>query len=151
VPPGCVPQPYRLIVYYPMLWTFPLAPPGTDTSTTTRETSSRERGNYGREMTGSYVDNDEFHAIVGINYMPQICDMRPTALLPLRRRACLGFFSELCWLLYKQRQNLFVTITTNFSRRDFRLQPRNKLVRSLFWDVTQCIFVVSEFIDNLFV
>ena len=25
-------------------------------------------------------------------YMPQICDMGPTALLPLRRKACWGFF-----------------------------------------------------------
>jgi hypothetical protein len=29
---------------YPTLWKFPLAPPGAPTSTTTRETSSRERG-----------------------------------------------------------------------------------------------------------
>ena len=27
--------------------------------------------------------------------MPQICDMGPTALLPLRRKACWGFFSPL--------------------------------------------------------
>jgi hypothetical protein len=26
-------------------------------------------------------------------YMPQICDMGPTALLPLRKKACWGFFS----------------------------------------------------------
>jgi hypothetical protein len=42
---------------YPMLWKFPLAPPGAPTSTTTRETSSRE---------------------TGIFYMPQICDMGQT-------------------------------------------------------------------------
>ena len=29
---------------------------------------------------------------VGIFYMPQIYDMGPTALLPLRRKACWGFF-----------------------------------------------------------
>jgi len=27
-----------------------------------------------------------------IFYMPQICDMGPTALLPLRRKACWGIF-----------------------------------------------------------
>ena len=32
---------------------------------------------------------------LGIFYMPQICDMGPTALLPLRRKACWGFFSPL--------------------------------------------------------
>jgi len=29
---------------------------------------------------------------LGIFYMPQICDMGPTVLLPLRRKACWGFF-----------------------------------------------------------
>jgi hypothetical protein len=44
-----------------------------------RETSSRERGNYGREMSGEFC-----HQIVSstlferIFYMPQICDMGPT-------------------------------------------------------------------------
>ena len=32
---------------------------------------------------------------LGIFYMPQICDMGPTALLPLRRKACWGFFRPL--------------------------------------------------------
>jgi hypothetical protein len=30
--------------------------------------------------------------ILGIFYMPQICDMEPMALLPFRRKACWGFF-----------------------------------------------------------
>jgi hypothetical protein len=77
---------------YPILWKFPLAPPGAPTSTTMRETSSREKGNYGREITGNFADNGDFHAVVGIFYMLQICDMRETALLPLRRKACWGFF-----------------------------------------------------------
>jgi hypothetical protein len=61
-----------------MLWKFPLAPPGVPTSTTTRETSSREMGDYGREMSGNFADNGDFHAIVGIFYVPQICDMGQT-------------------------------------------------------------------------
>ena len=36
----------------------------------------------------------------GVFYMPQIYDMRPTALLPLRRKACWGFFRpEKSWRL----------------------------------------------------
>jgi hypothetical protein len=38
-------------------------------------------------MTGNSADNDDFHAIVGIFYMPQICQMEPAALLPLQRKA----------------------------------------------------------------
>jgi hypothetical protein len=55
-----------------MFWKFPLSSPGAPTSTTRRETSSRERENCGREMTSNFVDNFDFHAIVGIFYMPQI-------------------------------------------------------------------------------
>jgi hypothetical protein len=77
---------------YSISWKFPLVPPGAPTYITTRETSSRERWNYGREMTGNFADNGDFHAIVGIFYMPQRCDMRRTELLPLRRKACWGFF-----------------------------------------------------------
>jgi hypothetical protein len=80
------------LFYCPMLWKLTLAPSGAPTSTTTRETASRERGNYGREMTGNFADNGDFHASVGIFYMLQICDMGPTTLLPLRRKACWGFF-----------------------------------------------------------
>jgi hypothetical protein len=49
------------------------------------ETSIRERRNYGREMA-------DFHIIAGFFNMPQSCDMGQTALLPLRRKACWGFF-----------------------------------------------------------
>jgi hypothetical protein len=83
-----------------MLWKFPLALPGAPTSTTTWENSTRERGNYGREMTGNFAENGDFHAIVGTFYIPQICDMWPTALLPLRRKVCWGFFRpEKIWRL----------------------------------------------------
>jgi hypothetical protein len=75
-------QPVSLL-YYPMLLTFPLAPPGAPTSTTTRETSNSERGNVGQEITSNFADNGNFYATIGIFYMLQICDMGPTALLPL--------------------------------------------------------------------
>jgi hypothetical protein len=32
-----------------------------------------ERGKYGREMTGNFSDNGDFHAIVGMFYMLRIC------------------------------------------------------------------------------
>jgi hypothetical protein len=80
--PGCITA-CRLIVLT-LLCKFPLAPPGAPTSMTW-ETSSRERGNCGWEMTGDFADSGGFHVIVGIFYMPQICDMGPTALLPLWR------------------------------------------------------------------
>ena len=35
--------------------------------------------------------NSDIHVNLGIFYMPQIYDMEPTALLPLRRKACWGF------------------------------------------------------------
>jgi hypothetical protein len=46
--PPDVPQPCRLIILT-LLWRFPLAPPGAPTSTTTRETSSREVGTVGEK------------------------------------------------------------------------------------------------------
>jgi hypothetical protein len=38
-------------------------------------------------MSGNLAESSEFHATLGIFYMPQIYDMGQTALLPLR-----GFF-----------------------------------------------------------
>ena len=42
----------------------------------------------GQEMAGNLAESTDFHATLGIFYMPQICDMGPTALLQLRRKAC---------------------------------------------------------------
>jgi hypothetical protein len=53
VPPEVL-QPCRLIVRA-RLWKSSLAPPGASTPTTW-ETSSREKGNYGREMTSNFAD-----------------------------------------------------------------------------------------------
>jgi hypothetical protein len=48
-------QPRWLIVRARLL-KFSLTPPGAPTPTTTRETSSSERGKYGREMAGNFAD-----------------------------------------------------------------------------------------------
>jgi hypothetical protein len=53
------------------LWMFPLIPPGDPTPTTTRETSSRERENCGREMSGEfYRQTASFTPFEGIFYIP---------------------------------------------------------------------------------
>jgi hypothetical protein len=36
--------------------------------------------------------NVDFHVQLGIFYMPHMCDMEPTALLPFRRKVCLRIF-----------------------------------------------------------
>ena len=53
---------------------------------------SSERWNCGREIVREFCLNSDFHLNLGIFYMPQIYDMGPIALLPLRRKACWGFF-----------------------------------------------------------
>jgi hypothetical protein len=92
LPPDVL-QPRRFILRA-RLWKFPLVPPGVPTPKTTRQTSSRERGNYGREMSGEFCRQiASFTLFEGLFYIPQISDLRPTDLLPLRRKACWGFFS----------------------------------------------------------
>ena len=60
--------------------------------TATLETLTVKGGIIGREITGNLAESSDFHATLGIFYMPKICDMGPTALLPLRRMACWRFF-----------------------------------------------------------
>jgi hypothetical protein len=60
---------------------------------TTWEASVSERRNYGREMSDQiYPTIATSTVIVGFFYMPQSCDMGQTALLPLQRKSCWGFF-----------------------------------------------------------
>jgi hypothetical protein len=49
---------------------------------------SSERWNYGREWSCNFSEMTPFLRHLGIFYMPQICDMGQTALLPFRRKAC---------------------------------------------------------------
>ena len=44
------------------------------------------------ELAGNFAWNCDFHVNSGFFYVPQICDMGPTALLPIRRKACWGIF-----------------------------------------------------------
>jgi hypothetical protein len=52
---------------------------------------SSERWNWARNCP-VILPNSDFHVNLGIFYMPQIYNMGPTALLPLRRKAYWGFF-----------------------------------------------------------
>ena len=61
-------------------------------SETTRENPSSGRWNYGREISENSAESGDFHFTFGFFYMPKIYNMGPTALLPLRRKACWGFF-----------------------------------------------------------
>jgi hypothetical protein len=46
-----------------------------------------------REISGNLAESSEFHASLGIFYMPQIYNMGQTALLPLRRKSAEDFFA----------------------------------------------------------
>jgi len=68
-----------------------------------RETSSSGRWNssWARNVPTNFGLESDFHVILGIFYMLQICDMGQTALLPLWRKAWWGFFSPLkIWRLW---------------------------------------------------
>jgi len=62
------------------------------TSETTRGNPSSGRWNYGREISGNFAESGDFHVTFDFFYMPHIYGMGPTALFPLRRKACWGFF-----------------------------------------------------------
>ena len=82
----------RLPFLSPAFQTFPLSPPVASTSV---RDPSGGRWNCGRECCPVILAKWRLSRHLGISYMPQICDMGQTALLPLRRKACWGFFSSL--------------------------------------------------------
>ena len=82
-----------LVCYcFPRHLTFPLSPPVACTSATTREILAAIGGTVGEKLSGNFCLNYDFHVNLGNFCMPQIYDMEPKALLPLRRKACWGFF-----------------------------------------------------------
>ena len=69
----------------PGLQSFLLAPPGVST----RDPSSERRNYLGEKWPVIWTESCDFHAYTfGFFYMPQICDMGQTALLPFRRKVC---------------------------------------------------------------
>ena len=68
----------------PGLYSFLLAPPGVST----REPSNERRNYLGEKWPVISTESCDFHAYTyRFFYMPQICDMGQTALLPFRRKA----------------------------------------------------------------
>ena len=66
------------------------SPPAASTSATTWQIPAAEVGTVGENVI---LPKWRLPRHLEIFYMPQICDMGPTALLPLRRKACWGFFA----------------------------------------------------------
>jgi hypothetical protein len=65
-----------------------------------RYTSSERRNLWARTLAGNFAYMPISTLHLGIFYMPQICDMGPTALLPLRSKTWWGFFHpEKSWRL----------------------------------------------------
>jgi hypothetical protein len=75
---------------YRPLWTFQLWPPDASAPTDASGTLAAEVGTLwaGNEDRQFSLKCRLPRYILGIFYMPQICDMGPTALLPFRRKAC---------------------------------------------------------------
>jgi hypothetical protein len=60
---------------------------------TTWETLVAQGGTCGRELSGNFAQILTSILHLGILYMPQICDIGPTALLPLQRKVWWGFLA----------------------------------------------------------
>jgi hypothetical protein len=78
----------RLIVHTPCAFDVPTFTARRLHVMTTLEILAAKGGTFGRETSGNLAESSEFHATLGIFYMPQIYDMGQTALLPLRRKSC---------------------------------------------------------------
>jgi hypothetical protein len=76
----------RLIVHTPCVFNVPTFTATRLHVTTTLEIQQRKVELVGRETSDNLAESSEFHATLGIFYMPQIYDMGQTALLPLRRK-----------------------------------------------------------------
>jgi hypothetical protein len=71
----------------------PPSPPGSFTSNDARDLQQRKVELFVDEKCSDKFRLEfDFHVILGIFYMLQICDMGQAALLPLQRKACWGFF-----------------------------------------------------------
>ena len=72
--------------------------------------------------------NSDFHVNLWIFYVPQIYDVGPTALLPLRRKACWGFFHP---------KNLMASAgfePANLDTKGQRATPRpHSLIKRYMW------------------
>ena len=79
----------QVAIAFPRLQTFPLSPLGAFTSNDARDLQQRKLDLFvGKKCSDKFRLEFDFHVILEIFYMPQICDIGQTALRPLRRKAC---------------------------------------------------------------
>jgi hypothetical protein len=68
---------------------FPLSPLGVFTSNGARDLQQQKVELFvGKKCSDKFNLELDFHVILEIFYMPQICDMGQMVLLPLQRKAC---------------------------------------------------------------
>jgi hypothetical protein len=86
----------------------------------TWETAVSEGRNYGRKIADKFCRHlMSSTSNEGFFYMPQICDMEPTALLPLRRKASWGFFRP-------EKSDGFGRVWTRDLDHGIRLNPQER-------------------------
>ena len=79
----------QVAIAFPRLYTFPPSPLGAFMSSDARDLQQRKVEHFvGEKCSDKFRLEFDFHVILEIFYMPQICDMEQTALLPLRRKVC---------------------------------------------------------------
>jgi hypothetical protein len=83
-------QPAGLL--YRPLWTFQLFATRCPAPTDAFRPLAAEVGTMSGNRSINFAEMPTSTVHLGIFYMPQICDMEPTALLPFRRKACLRIF-----------------------------------------------------------
>jgi hypothetical protein len=68
---------------------FPPSPLGAFTSNDVRDLQQQKVEHFvGEKCSNKFCLEFDFHVILEIFYMPEICEMGQTALLSLRRKAC---------------------------------------------------------------
>ena len=93
------------------------------------------RWNCGRECCPVIIAKLRLPRHIGIFYMPQIYDMGPTALLPLQRKACWGFFFAL-----KNPTALAGFEPVNFGTKGQHATPRSLKYSCFILIHVPCIF-----------
>jgi hypothetical protein len=88
----------------------------------------------GREISGNLAESSEFHATLGIFYMPQIYDMGQAALLPLRSNRAEDFFAL---------KNPTASAGSNPGTKGQHATPRPP--KPLSWGINFCLIVEARY------
>jgi hypothetical protein len=131
-------QPWRLIVRA-RLWKFPLVPPGAPTPTW--QTSSRERRTVGEKcLVNSAVKQRVPRYLKGSFTFCKSATWDLMALLPLRRKACCGFFSP--WKIWRLRpgSNPWTWVPEASMLTPRPMQPLSSTLTADLQEVLFCIY-----------